>query len=216
MIQCPVNSQPVQVKFSVLPTAYAGIPKRNGFALYYLNQGPAQIAMSVFKAAMDGVIAAAFAAAQSVKYTAPQITIRDMTQYFNPDVVFAPAVNAAYVGAVIGDALPWNVCANFEKQTALSGKMNRGQLFLPGVSELGNVQGGVETIVQAPLYQTLAAALAATIVAGGQNFVPQIFSPTLSNKLLGTLGIWMQPIIKFDLDLMYSNLKRRKWKNLYS
>lgn len=217
MIQCPPGSQPVRVRFTSLPVAVTyGVPKPVGWSLYYLNSGPGVATMAAFKAALDAAIAGPISLALSVGFLAPKIVIRDLTQYYNPDVIFPASANGAYAGAVTGDALPIAAAVNYEKQSAQSGKINRGQLFLPGVAEDNQDQGEL-TAGAVTLYNNVAAALKLSITAGGQVFVPTIFSPTLSNLVLGVAGggVWMQPIVLFDLDKEVTGLKRRKPKSLY-
>jgi hypothetical protein len=182
--------------------------------LYYLNPGPVASTIAAFKAALDATVSVSWANALSVAALAPKIIIKDLSDYYNPDNIFLPAVNAAWAGAVAGDCLPYQAAANAEKVTAQSGKINRGQIFIPYVPESGNVQG-ILTGGQQALYQILLANLATTFAAGGHNFVPQMFSPSLSNLVIGTTGIYMMPLVNLDLDEVVTGLKRRKPKAVY-
>jgi len=215
MLQCPPGSQPVRVKISMLPVMASGVAKAVSSTLYYLNSGPGVSTMAAFKTALEAQVAGTWTLALSVKYLAPTITIRDLTQYYNPDVIYLPAANGAWDGSVAGDVLPWQAAANFTKRTAQSGKINRGQLFLAGVPESGQ-DSGILTGGQQTLYQNLVTDLIATFAAGGNNFVPQLFSPTLSNLKLGVAGggVWMMPLTDLELDSIVSGLKRRKPKSV--
>lgn len=211
---CVAGNQPLEVKFSMTPAVFAGSGKTLTHKLYYLNGGPTAVGLATFKAAMDTALTAAWAAAMCVKYLAPTITIRDMTLYVNQPTIFLPGVNAAYVGGVAGDSASPSQCVEYEKLTGLRGKNNRGSLHLPMVAE-SNTTDDALTNAAYTLYTTLGTALAASITAGGQVFVPQLFSPSLSNQKLGVTGIWMQPITSMLLCRILCNLKRRKPKNIF-
>jgi hypothetical protein len=216
-IQAPVGSQTLRVRFNFFPaqTLTIGAPKKIGFTLYWQQTSPVVGGIDVFKAAMDAALGALFVAAASVKLPVPTIVIRDLANYFNPDVVYPLGSNALWgPGGVMGDSLPWSSCANFEKQSLQSGKMNRGQLFIPGVPESGQEEG-VLTVAQTTLYNAFGTALKTPIVIAGLSCVPQIFSPTLSNLKLGNPGVYCQPISGLDLDQIITNLKRRKPKPVY-
>src|SRR5689334_12539829 len=98
MIRCPVGSQPIRMELKMTPVLSTGVAKPLRTKLYYLSPGPIASTIAAIKAAWEASVAAAWAAALSVKYVAPTITIRDLSNYYNPDVIFAPAANGAWAG----------------------------------------------------------------------------------------------------------------------
>lgn len=215
MIQCTLGQQPLRVKIAMQPTAFVGTDKLLSNTLYYLGAVPGGVSIATFKTAMDAAIASSWAAALSVKYLAPTITIRDMTNYFNADYVFLPGVNAAYVGTITGDSLPPSQTQQLRKLTALSGKMNRGRIGLPMVPESGTTDDGL-TSGQLILLNALGTALITPVTAGGVVFTPQLFGPSESNVFAGVTGVYMQPWIDFAANETVRGLKRRTPKSVYA
>lgn len=215
MIACPAGSQPVKVTIAVQPAAFVGTDKKMSNSLFYLGAIPGGVAMSTFKNALDTAIAAAWAAALSVEYLAPTLTIKDMTNYFNAEQEFLPGVNGAYAGTVTGDALPPSQGARIQKKTALGGKTNRGTMCIPMLPKSGTNDDGL-TAGEVILMGALATALTTPFTAGGVVFAPQLFSPTLSDVTIGTTGIWMQPWTGYRINEVIRGLKRRVPKSVYA
>jgi hypothetical protein len=216
MIQCPANSQPMQIQIITTPPVGAGSTKPISAKFYYLNAGPGVDSAAGFKAAFDAAIATIWGLALPATWPAPTIKVKDMSNYYNAETVFLPAVNAAYVGTIASDPLPQAACAYIEKRTSLGGKINRGSLHFSGIPESQTTAG--ELIAgYITLLTNLTNALTTLFVTGaGFTFVPQLFSPSLSNQRLGTVGIWMQPWINSIISSTVSGLKRMKQKNVYA
>jgi hypothetical protein len=215
MQQCILGNQPLECKISFALPAAEGPAKQLTQKFYYLSPGAGIALISTFKTAWEAVVAPAWKASLSVQVPAPLITIRDLTLYANQQVTFLPGVNAAWgPGAVGADALPPGQNVYFEKITGLRGKTNRGSLHLPGVDETSTLSGDL-TAGAKVLFNALSTALCTNVVAGGFTFVPQLYSPSLSNQRLGTVGIWMQVLTGMLLSGTITGMKRRKQKNQY-
>jgi hypothetical protein len=211
MRQCIAGEQPVKIVISMLPTASVGADKPVSNVLYYLNPGPAAVAMTTVKTAFDTALTAAWAGVMSIKYLAPTITLKDMSTYYSSELVVLPAANGAWVGSQGMDSLPPSACAVITKLSGLTGKPNRGRINLAMVDEDLTLDDGI-TAAGITLYKALGAAMIATFTAGGQVFSPQIYNESMSDPTLGTTGIWMTRWNAYSLSGVVSNLKRRKPK----
>lgn len=85
------------------------------------------------------------------------------------------------VGGVAGESYPSFVSMLISKHTALRGKSYRGRLFVAGVAESACATSKL-TAGQKTLLDTLATALEGTVTtAAGLQYVPFLFSPSLTD-----------------------------------